>query len=172
MHETQEDGASTVPRKCSLEHKHRRMDSWGRHLTHHIYAYPVLEVISRPACFFTQGLAGTSQHARFAPPEIQVKIRFQSGFQALVDMRSHKLVWINIVHNAVLQPGFRWTPKSLHTGQAELPPIFHEEISGHKSEKASWQRHRKRCARDATDPALSFATILPMPILIAKISGW
>ena len=41
------------------------------------------------------------------------RIRFQSGFLALVDMRSHKLAWIKIVHNAVLQPVM---PKAFHNG--------------------------------------------------------
>ena len=38
-----------------------------------------------------KSLAGTSQHARLTPPEIQVTIRFHTGFQALVDVRSDKL---------------------------------------------------------------------------------
>ena len=84
-----------------------------------------------------ESLAGTSQHTRLAPPEIQVEIRFQSGFQALVDMQSHKLAWIKIVHKAVLQPEFRWMPKAFKQAKANWPPISEEEISGHKSEKAS-----------------------------------
>ena len=78
-------------------------------------------------------------NAHLAPPEIQVKIRFQSGFQALqvVDMRSHKLSWMKIVHNAVLQPELRWTPKAFKGAKPNWPPILEDEISGHKSEKAS-----------------------------------
>ena len=98
-----------------------------------------------------KSLAGTSQHARLTPPEIQVTIRFHSGFQALVDVRSDKLAWIRIVHNAVLQPELRWMPTAFKRAKPNWPPVLEEEISGHKSEKASltkciqWQR--KRCTR-------------------------
>ena len=44
-------------------------------------------------------------NARLAPPEIQVKISFQA--LQVVDMRSHNLSWMKIVHNAVLQPELR-----------------------------------------------------------------
>ena len=101
--------------------------------------------------------AGASQKMqRFTRPgpEIQLKIRFQSGFQALVDMRSHKLAWIRIVHNAVLQPDLRWVPKAFKRAKPNWPPILKEEISGHISEKAyltKWiQWQRKRCTRAAS----------------------
>ena len=96
-----------------------------------------------------KSLAGTSQHARLTPPEIQVTIRFHSGFQALVDVRSDKLAWIRIVHNAVLQPELRWMPKAFKQAKRNWPPILEEEISRHKPEKVSltkwiqWQRKRR-----------------------------
>jgi hypothetical protein len=48
----------------------------------HILAFFVLQ---------TKALQAHHNMQRLTRPEIQIKIRFQSGFQALVDMRSHKL---------------------------------------------------------------------------------
>ena len=104
-----------------------------------------------------KSLAGTSQHARLTPPEIQVTIRFHTGFQALVDVRSDKLAWIRIVHNAVLQPELRWMPKAFKQAKGNWQPILEEEISRHKPEKVSltkwiqWQpKSRTRVANPSS----------------------
>ena len=43
---------------------------------------------------------GINRHARLTPPGIQVRNKFQSGFQALVDTLVTQ-AWIKIVHNSV-----------------------------------------------------------------------
>ena len=115
----------------------------------HIIVYIPIHIES--AIFFANSEKPCRHITRRTPHSPPVKIRFQWGFQALVDMRSHKLAWIRIVHNAVLQPKLRWMPTAFKRAKPNWPPVLEEEISGHKSEKASltkciqWQR--KRCTR-------------------------
>ena len=69
--------------------------------------------------------------------DASLEIKFQSGFQGLEDMRSHKLAWIKIVHNAVLLPGFKWMQKTFKRAKPNGQPSLEVEISGHKFEQVS-----------------------------------